>query len=81
MRTTIDGAGRVVIPKALRDALGLSAGRELELTLRDGRLEIEPAPTQVRLERRGSGLVAVPEEPLPPLTAEQVRDTVERTRR
>lgn len=40
MRTTIDKAGRLVIPKALRDQLGLGAG-EVELTA-DGRaLRIE----------------------------------------
>ncbi|MFW6090357.1 MAG: AbrB/MazE/SpoVT family DNA-binding domain-containing protein [Actinomycetota bacterium] len=49
MRSAIDSAGRVVIPKALRDALGLSAGQPLEISERDGRLEIVPAPTPMRL--------------------------------
>ena len=40
MRTTIDKAGRIVVPKALRDAMGLEAGQEVELTLTDGRIEI-----------------------------------------
>jgi AbrB family looped-hinge helix DNA binding protein len=31
MRTTIDSAGRIVVPKPLRDELGFSAGQELEL--------------------------------------------------
>jgi AbrB family looped-hinge helix DNA binding protein len=81
MRTTIDGAGRVVVPKALRDALGLTAGAELEIEVRDGMLEVEPAPTPMKLVRRGKGVVAVPESKLPPLTAEEVRETLERTRR
>lgn len=81
MRTTIDPAGRVVIPKSIRDRLGLRGGQEIEVTERDGRVEIEPAPTPVRLVDEGRGVVAVPEEELPPLTDEIVRETLERTRR
>lgn len=81
MRTTIDPAGRIVVPKALRDALGLIAGQELDVRVADGRLQIEPAPTGMELRRSGRGVVAVPDQELPPLTAEQVRDTLEQTRR
>jgi AbrB family looped-hinge helix DNA binding protein len=81
MQTTIDAAGRIVVPKALRDALGVKAGQALELQVREGRLEIEVAATPMRLERRGDAVVAVPLEPLPPLTANQVRETLEQIRR
>jgi AbrB family looped-hinge helix DNA binding protein len=81
MKSTIDGAGRIVVPKALRLALGLKPGQELEIRAGDGRLEIEIAPTLMRLKRRGKGVVAVPDAELPPLTAEEVRDTLERVRR
>jgi AbrB family looped-hinge helix DNA binding protein len=81
MRTTIDRAGRLVIPKALRDALGLESGTPLEINARDGRLEIEPVPTAMRLERRGRGLVAVTDEPLPALDADDVRAVLEAMRR
>lgn len=81
MRTTIDRAGRVVIPKAVRDAIGLRAGQELEIEAREGRIEIEVAPSAMRLERRGRGLVAVPEKELPELSAEEVRAALERVRR
>jgi len=81
MRTTIDRAGRIVVPKPLRDALSLQGGETLELTVRDGRLEAEPVATPMRLERRPDGVAAVPESELPPLTAEQVRATLEQTRR
>lgn len=73
MKSTIDAAGRIVVPKSLRVALDIRAG--------DGRLEIEVAPTPMRLRKRGKGVVAVPDDALPPLTAEQVRDTLERIRR
>ena len=81
MRSAIDSAGRVVIPKPLRARLGLDQGRVVEIRERDGRIEIEPAATPMSLARRGGGPVAVPERKLPPLTDALVRETIERTRR
>jgi AbrB family looped-hinge helix DNA binding protein len=81
MRTTIDGAGRLVIPKAIRDRLGLRGNEQVEITERDGRIEIEPTATDVELVRDGVVLVARPECPLPPLTDEIVRETLDRVRR
>ena len=81
MKVTIDVAGRIVVPKSLRQALGLKPGQPLEIWAGDGRLEIEIAPTPMRLKKLGKGVVAVPDTELPALTAEQVRDTLERVRR
>jgi AbrB family looped-hinge helix DNA binding protein len=81
MRTAIDAAGRVVVPKALRDILGLAAGQPLEIVERDGRLEIVPAPTPMRLVDEGDGVAAVADAEMPALTAEMVRETLERVRR
>ncbi|HEV2953138.1 MAG TPA: AbrB/MazE/SpoVT family DNA-binding domain-containing protein [Candidatus Dormibacteraeota bacterium] len=81
MQTTIDAAGRLVVPKSLRDALGVRPGQLLELEVRDGRLEIELIATGMRLETEGESTFAVPATPLPPLTAKQVRETLEQTRR
>ena len=81
MRTAIDSAGRVVIPKVLRDALGLMAGQPLEIAERDGRLEIVPTPTPMRLVDEGDGVAAVADAEMPVLTANLVRDTLEHTRR
>jgi AbrB family looped-hinge helix DNA binding protein len=81
MKTTIDAAGRVVIPKELRERTGLRRGRVIEIRERDGRIEIEPAGTAMSLVPRAGGAVAVPKEKLPTLTDELVRDTLERTRR
>jgi AbrB family looped-hinge helix DNA binding protein len=81
MKVSIDAAGRIIVPKPLREALGIKPGQVLEIREGEGRLEIEIAPTPMRLEKRGKGVVAVPEEELPALTADQVRETLERTRR
>lgn len=82
MKTTIDRAGRIVVPKAMRDELGLRGGSEVEVALVDGRIEIEPVPTAVRLVRGEDGmLVAVPERESPPLTVERVRELLEQVRR
>ena len=81
MRTTIDAAGRVVIPKALRDRLGLAAGAAVDLREREGRIELEPAASPMSLTKTRHGLVAVPQDRLPPLSDEAVRATLERTRR
>ena len=81
MRTTIDKAGRIVVPKAMRDELGLSGGQEVEIVLADGRIEIEPVTSHIRLERRDGRLVGVSDREMPVLTAEQVRAVLERLRR
>lgn len=81
MKSTIDAAGRIVIPKALRDRLGLEGGETLDIRERDGLIEIESAATPMSLVDREGVSVAVPEEDLPPLTDDIVRDTLERTRR
>lgn len=80
MRTTIDRAGRIVVPKALRDELAFAPGQELELTATEGHLEVETVPTPMRLERRDGRLVAVADGDFPPLTDEVVRATLEQVR-
>lgn len=74
-KTTIDHAGRLVIPSDVRREAGIRPGTLLDVRYRDGHIEIEPAPLPVRLERRGRWLVAVPEEAVPPLTVETVEQT------
>lgn len=81
MRTVIDSAGRVVVPKAARDELGLTAGTELELRVVDRRIEIEVPATPMRLEDDDHGPVAATDREMPVLTTEMVRETLERVRR
>ena len=60
MRTTIDKAGRVVIPAAIRERAGLSPGTELEITLDDTGVRIERVAPGPKLVRIGKRLVARP---------------------
>jgi AbrB family looped-hinge helix DNA binding protein len=78
MKTTIDAAGRLVIPSDLRREAGLVAGAPLEVRLEDGAVIIEPAATPVKFERRGRFLVARPAQPVPPLRERDVQETRER---
>ena len=77
MTATIDSAGRLVIPKEARDQAGLRPGMPLEVRVRDGRIEIEPAALDVTIQKRGRFRVAVARTAVAALTNE----TVERTRR
>lgn len=81
MKITIDRAGRLVVPKPLREQLRLEAGATLEVRAREGRLELEPVAVPMRLVRRGKGLVATTDEPLPKLGAGDVRAVLESQRR
>jgi len=58
MKIAIDSAGRVVIPKPLREAAGLAPGDEMEVRYRDGKIEIEPTAAPVKFKRKGGLLVA-----------------------
>jgi AbrB family looped-hinge helix DNA binding protein len=60
MTTTMDAAGRLVIPREIRREAALEPGVPLEVRWRDGVIEIEPQPLEVTLERKGRMLVARP---------------------
>ena len=81
MRVAIDGVGRIVIPKPMREALGVDGPTELELTERDGTLELTVPYIKAHLEDRDGFTVIVPDEPVPTLTTEMVREEIERSRR
>jgi AbrB family looped-hinge helix DNA binding protein len=81
MRVAIDGVGRIVIPKPMREELGIDGPTELELTERDGALELTVPYIKAHLEDRDGFTVIVPDEPVPTLTTEMVREEIERSRR
>ena len=57
MRTTIDKAGRLVIPKELRQRIGLTAG-EVDVYVDGATLRVEPVASDRLIER--SGRLVVP---------------------
>ena len=56
MRATIDKAGRLVIPKSLRDLLGLGPG-EVSVTAAGAALRVEPLASDDLAERRGRWVI------------------------
>jgi AbrB family looped-hinge helix DNA binding protein len=80
MKTTIDAAGRLVIPKEVRRQAGLRSGMELEVRWHDGRIEIEPVPQPVNLVQKGRLLVAVPRVAGESLTEKIVEQTRQQLR-
>jgi AbrB family looped-hinge helix DNA binding protein len=76
MQATIDRAGRVVIPKPAREAAGLRAGMKLDVRVRHGVIEIEPAAMPARLVPKGPLLVAEPLGEVEPLTNDVVEQVL-----
>ena len=72
MRATIDKAGRLVIPKLLRDHLGLRPG-EVEVTADGAGLRVEPLTGDTLDERDGRLLI--------PAGGAEINDEVVRTLR
>lgn len=81
MRIPIDGVGRLVIPKSLRDELGISGPTEVELTAADGRIELSVPDVPAHVEERDGEAVIVPEVPVRPISVDEARDAIDRARR
>jgi AbrB family looped-hinge helix DNA binding protein len=63
MRTTIDKAGRLVIPAPIREKAGLTPGAVIEISLEETSIRIERLAQGPRLVRVGKRLVARPTTP------------------
>ena len=60
MKTSIDKAGRVVIPAAIRERAGLMAGAEVDVTLDETGVRLQRVAPGPRLVKIGRRLVARP---------------------
>lgn len=60
MRTTIDKAGRLVIPAVIRERAGLTPGAELEVTEDEIGIRLQRVAAGPRLVKVGRRLVARP---------------------
>lgn len=58
----------------------MEPGSALEISIRNGRIEIEPAPGPIRIVPKGFLFVAEPLEPRAVLTAETVETTLREIR-
>jgi len=80
MTITIDAAGRLVIPKAIRDSAGLRPGIDLHIEYRDGKVQIEPAQGRAKWIKRGSFVVAEAPPGTATLTNEDVQSILDQVR-
>ncbi len=78
MQVSIDSAGRVVVPKPLREELGLSPDVALEIEVVDGHLELSVPhrPAELTAGPHGPSFAATGT----PITDEDVRRTLEAVR-
>ena len=77
MRTTIDKAGRLVIPKTLRDRLGLRPG-EVEVVADGAALRVEPIVSAELVERDGRLVIPASGSPLTDEDVRALRDADQR---
>jgi len=78
MHVSIDSAGRVVVPKQIRDELGFSPEIPLEIGVVDGHLELSAPHEPVKLIEgpHGPSIAATGT----PITDEDIRRTLEAVR-
>ena len=79
METRIDALGRIVVPKPLRDALGLSAGSVVDVSRYVHGLRVVPGGRTARLVRSADGALVAESETV--VTDEMVFELIDAGRR
>jgi AbrB family looped-hinge helix DNA binding protein len=80
MKVTIDKAGRIVVPKPIRDALGLDPGDELELESTAEHITIRPLHDTMPLRQERGVWVYRSGKPLPTGVVEETLRTIRHER-
>ena len=70
-----------MIPKPLREELGVTGATEVELSAADGRLELTVPDVPAHVEERNGSPVIATDEPMAPMTVEDTRSAIDRVRR
>ena len=77
MTSTIDAAGRLVIPKALRERAGLTPGTHVDIRFHEGAIEITPAHVEAGWDTRHGIRFPVPPVDAPELSVNDIRVAIE----
>lgn len=77
MKTTIDKAGRLVIPKVLRERIGLSCG-EVEITSDGASLRIQPVFDDSLIEKDGRLFIPASNSPITDDLVRELKDADQR---
>jgi AbrB family looped-hinge helix DNA binding protein len=78
MRTTIDKAGRLVIPREIRRQVGLAGGDEVDVEVDGAGIHIEPVAGSELVEK--DGLLIIRGSPGSRLTDAMVRELIDADR-
>ena len=74
---SIDRFGRVVLPKGIRDRLGIREGTEFDVEEYEHSIVLKPIRKQAKLIRKGKALVVQLGEPI---TQDMINETIEKLR-
>lgn len=80
MRLTVDDAGRILLPRALRERLHLALGSELDAVVEGDRLIAMPVEPVVQLFEERGRLVATTSRPVPRMTQEELLSLIDADR-
>lgn len=79
MEAVIDSGGRVVLPKHLRDALGLTPGTTVDISRYGTGVQVTPGGRTARLERAADGRLVSPADT--PVTDDMMSALIDSCRR
>jgi len=79
MKARVDALGRIVVPKALRDALGLAAGSVVDVSRYGDGLRIIPGGRTARLVESGDGGIVAESDTV--VTDQMIFDLIDAGRR